>query len=247
MALNTAGDLIAFALRAASVNGVGQSPIAEDLNDGMVILSSMIAQWQRKRWLVYADAETAKVSTGAATYTVGLGGDFAIPRPDRLEAAFVRLLGTAGNALDRDLAIIESREDWSGIGLKGMSTFPVAVFYESAWPLGILHPWPIPPASQYEIHIVTKAALPVYATLTTPLNLPPEYIEALIWSLEVRLAQQYGLEPKPSAVQSMRAALNTLRQANTQVSGLDMPGGLGGRRGSSVAAGSSPSFQSGQW
>ena len=248
MALTTAGDLITLALRNAGVNGVGQSPSAEDANDALVILSAMVAGWQRKRWLVWSLADTALVSTGAASYTVGPAGAFVMARPDKLEAAYARLLNSGPTFLDAGLSIIEAREDWSRISLKSLTTFPSAVFYDSAWPTGVLHVWPIPAAGIYEIHIVTKATLPGFAALTDPLNLPPEYIEALLYSLAVRLAMNYGLQPQPAHIQAMRAALNTVRMANTEVALLGMPAGVsGGRGGSGRAASADPAFQSGGW
>src|SRR3954469_6068785 len=228
MALTTAGDLINFALRTSGVLGVGQTAAAEDSFDALVLLTAMLAQWQRQRWLVPALVDTALTSTGAVSYTVGATGDFAIARPDRLDAAYVRLLSSAPLSVDYPLTIIESREDWSLITVKTLPSFPVAVFYDSAWPTGVLHVWPVPIASIYEIHIVTKTTLPSYTGLTDPINLPPEYTDALIYSLAVRLCMNYGMDPRPSLVGAMRVALNTLRMANVQVSGLGMPAGLGG-------------------
>lgn len=230
MAITTAGDLVAFALRTSGINGVGQPPSAEDANTGLALLSMMVAQWQRRRWLVWDLAEATKVSTGATSYTVGPAGDFAVARPDRLESAFVRLLNSGPNTIDYPLAIIESREDYNAITVKNLSTFPAYVFYDSAWPVGVVHPWPVPPAGTYELHLFIKAPLPTYAALTDALNLPPEYLEAALYSLCVRLSMNYGLDPRPAHVSAMRAALNVIRMANTQVATLGMPAGLGGRR-----------------
>jgi hypothetical protein len=243
--IQTAGDLIAFCLRTASINGVGQTPSAEDANDGLVLLQSMVAGWQRKRWLNWSLGDVAKVSTGAASYTIGPGKDFAIPRPERIASAYARFLPVSGtNSIDYPLGIIASREDYNGITLKNLSTIPWALFYESAWPDALLHFWPAPPSGQYELHISAKAALPAFANLTDTIDMPPEYMDALIYSLAVRLAMNYGQTPSPSNVAAMRVALNTIRMANAQIPMQQMPA-LGGRRGSGIAAGSSPSFQSG--
>jgi hypothetical protein len=246
--IQTAGDLIAFCLRTSGVNGIGQTPMAEDSNDGLVILQSTLAQWQRKRWMVPNLADASLISTGASSYTVGLpGGDFAIPRPDRITSGFFRMLNMAPPYVDVPMAIIPSREQYNSIVLKGLTTFPSGVFYDSAYPLGVLYPWPIPYAGQFEIHITVKAALPVYVGLTDPINLPPEYMYALIYTLAVEFALQYGLDPRPGHVAAMKAGQNTIRNANFQLPELPMPAGVVNRRASSVAAGSSPSFQTGWW
>ena len=51
--LDTTGDLITFVLRASGINGVGQTPLAEDSNTGLDFLRMLMAQWQRKRWLIW--------------------------------------------------------------------------------------------------------------------------------------------------------------------------------------------------
>jgi hypothetical protein len=245
--LNTAGDLIAFALRSASINGVGQTPSAEDSNDGLILLRSLVAQWQQKRWLVPSLTDIAKLATGAETYTIGPGLDFNTPRPAKIESAYARFMGIPGpNTVDYPLGIIESREAYNAIGLKNLSTIPLALFYESAYPAALLHFWPVPPSGQYELHISTKAALPTYASLTDPIGLPAEYTEALIYSLAVRFAINWGLDPRPAHVMAMQQALNTIRQANFQIPQMAMPAGIPGRsRRGGLAAGSDPSFQSG--
>ena len=86
-------------------------------------MNMMLAQWQRKRWMVYSLDDVAFTPTGAASYTVGLGGTVNIPRPDRIEAAFVRLTNGA-MPVDYPLALLEAREDYNKIALKNLQTFP---------------------------------------------------------------------------------------------------------------------------
>jgi hypothetical protein len=207
--------------------------------DAIVALSAMWAQWQQKRWLTYVLAETVLTATGATTYTIGPGGAFNVARPDRLEAAFVRLPATSP-AVDYPIQIIDSREDYNGIALKTFQAWPYAVFYESTYPLGILHFWPVPMSGAYELHVFSKGALPTYAAETDPLNVPAEYLEAMIYSLVVRLEINYGQDPKPAHVMAMKAAMNTIRQSNVQLQTARMPGGLPGMgrngQGSNMAA-----------
>jgi hypothetical protein len=236
--MNTVGELLTFALRTSGVNGVGQTPIAEDMNDALILLQMMLAQWQRRRWLVPNEIDLAITSTGAASYSIGE------LRPDRILAAYVRILGGSMQT-DIPLAIIPSREDYSAIVLKGLSTFPAGVFFDTAWPLGRLYFWPIPPAGVYEMHVVYVSPLPVYTALTDAINLPPEYEDALVYSMAVKLAMNYGSEPKPSHVASARAALQTIRVANLQIPPLRMPIAVASAAGSSVAAGSSSAFNAG--
>jgi len=95
----TMGDICKASLKECGAIGVGQTPLAEDINDAWARLQWMLMQWERKRWLVYYLVTISKVSTGAPYYTVGPGGDFDTGpksmRPARLSSCFVRQLGSA--------------------------------------------------------------------------------------------------------------------------------------------------------
>jgi hypothetical protein len=248
MAITTAGDLVAFAMRTSSIIGVGQTPLAEDAQTGLQLLINILAEWQRRRWLVWSLQELVLVSTGATSYSVGAAGDFAVTRPERIDSAFARLLTSLPNPVDYPLRIVDSREDYNTIALKRLTTFPTAAFYQSDYPTGTLFIWPIPPATLYELHIFCKTTLPPVAVLTDPLTgYPPEYMSAMLYTLANELAMNYGQTPQPALVGRMRAAVNVLRMANTQIPDLAMPAGVAGRLGSSVAASASPGFQTGGW
>jgi hypothetical protein len=206
----------------------------EDSNTGLSFLQMLIAQWQRKRWLVWAEQEVSAIATGNDSYTIGPGPgtDFVTPRPDKIHAAWCRLMPFGGpNAVDLSLAIIEAYEDWATIAIKDLKSIPAAVFYDSSFPVGKLTFWPVPPASIYEMHIVVKGQLPAYTTLVDPLALPDEYIEALVWSLCVRMQMAYGLPSRPDHVQAMRQAVDVVKMANAQIPLLSMPAALSGHRG----------------
>lgn len=229
--IGTTGDLVQFVLRAAGISGVGQTPLAEDANTCLDFLRLLMAQWQRKRWLTWHEQDVTCVSTGNNFYTIGAGQDFDVGRPDKIHAAFVRMLPIGGNAVDLPLAIVEAPEDWSRISIKDLRSLPSAVFYDSSFPIGRIYFWPVPVAAEYEMHLVLKGTLPVYTSLTDPLALPDEYIEALMWSLCVRMQMAYGLPARPDHAAAMRQAINTVEMANSQIRMLSMPAALMGRGG----------------
>lgn len=234
--IETTGDLITFTLRSANINGVGQTPLAEDSNTGLQFLRWLMASWRKKRWMVWNLPSTSLVSTGANSYSIGRGGDYNIARPDKIHAAWVRMQPFGGpNPVDIPLSIIEAKEDWAGIAIKDLKSIPAAVFYDSGFPLGTIYFWPVPPGGHYEMHLVTKAELPTYSTLTDPLALPEEYEEAAMWSLCVKLQMSYGLPTNPAHVMAMKAAVNTVMMANSQIPLLSMPSALG-RHGGDVSS-----------
>jgi hypothetical protein len=230
--IETTGDLISFVLRSSGINGVGQTPLADDSNTILDLLRMLLGQWRRKRWLNWYLQEASCVATGNNSYSIGPGQDFDTARPDKIHAAWCRMQPFGGpNPVDLSLSIIEAHEDWAHVTIKDLKSIPAAVFYDSAFPIGQLHFWPVPSAAHYEMHIVTKGGLPTYTTLTDPLNLPDEYIEALMWSLCVRAQMSYGLPARPDHVLAMKEAINTIQMANSQIGLLSMPAPLSGHRG----------------
>jgi hypothetical protein len=228
----TCGHVVRLALRACGrVNDAqGVSDASQDMADGMALLVSMLAQWQRQRWLVPHLTEAVLLSTGAASYGIGPGEAFDTSRPVRIDSAFVRLMSSPGPVrLDYPLVVIESREDYSEISLKNMTTLPAAVFLDTGWPTGTVYVWPVPTASLYELHLFTAAALPVYAAPTDPLGLPPEYTDAVVYNLALRVAAATASQVSPGVLALARATLETVRGANAQMKNLDLPPGLAGR------------------
>lgn len=233
MAVTSAADIVRLALKDAGVLGVGQSANAEDTNDVFDTMNLMLAQWSIKRWLVFHLLDMSVVSTGAISYTVGPGGDIntgSIQRPDRLEnGCFFRQLITSSspNQIDYRLEILESREDYSRIGLKQLSTISQYIFYDPAMPLGVIYPWPVPSAVRYEIHIAVKDQLQQFANLADTINLPNQYKAALRYNLGATIRPLYQMPPDPTLTMLALTSLNVIKNSNAQIPRLRIPVRIG--------------------
>lgn len=215
--MTTPIELINLALKQSGVLGVGQTASAEDTQDAFKMMNMMLAQWQTDRFLVYHLVTNSKVCTGQISYTIGIGGDFNIPRPDRISSAFVRLtVQTFPNQVDYPLTLLQAREDYNRIAVKGQGSMPTALFYDSAYPLGNLFPWSVPD-NQYTLFVTTYEQLQKFNTVADVINMPPQYEEAIMWNLAGRLRPMYGFGPEPTISALARASLNTLAGSNTQV------------------------------
>ena len=227
-----ASDVVYQALKKAGIiQGPGQTPDASDTNDALSDLGDMLAQWNEKRWLIWHLLDFAFVSTGQITpYTVGPGGQFNMnPRPSKIEAAYLRQLtgpNFSGLPVDYPLQVINAREEYSNIALKGLVSFPKYVFLDTAFPLSFLYIYPEPNAGIYEVHIVVKDVFPVSLTLPTSFaNYPAMTIPAMKFNLARRLRQAYGKGKQPDVELNALAsdALSTIRNAQIQVPELQMP------------------------
>jgi hypothetical protein len=217
-------DLFLLSLRNSGVYGTGQSMSAVDEENIRQITNMMLGQWQVKRWLVYHLVSLSTTCDGSTFYTIGDGGTFDVPRPEQIDFAFARqVTQSAPNQPDFPLRIIRSYEEYSQIGLKELSASPSwGIFYDSGYPLGKLYPYPIM-NDQYELHVGVKARLDEAGAGTDVIVMPPEYQYALYYNLMLEARVAYRLKPDPQINARAKAALNTLRAANTQIGTMNMP------------------------
>lgn len=265
--MTTARDIIYRALEDVGIVGVGQTPLAEDLNFGLQRFNAMIGQFNRRRWLVFHTVLVSCITTGNPVYSFGQGGNFNYPRVDKLETGcFFRQavggsLGTGddfnndfnqdfgplpnpsggGFLVDYPLTLLESRADFNRIALKNLPSWPSFIFYDAAnvptlpiganpgtptYPVGYVHINPVPMAGQFEIFLNVKDLLVTLSNLSTVLATPPEYEEAFEFNLALRFAAKYQIEASREIIGLAKAALATIRSANTQVPQLQLPVGL---------------------
>lgn len=228
------GDICRAALKECGAVGVGQTPLAEDINDAWARLQWMLMQWERKRWLVYHLSDYSLVSTGAEYYTVGPGGQFDTGpnsmRPGRLSSCFVRQLQGSQNSVDYWLEVLESKEDYNRITLKSLMAGPgEAAFLDTDWPMARLYVWPLPQPFVYEIHISLYQQLQIqFATPATTFTIPFEYYNAMMVNLAVRLRPKYrmGTYPGDPLPGIAKDSLSVLRNINAQIARLRMPNSI---------------------
>lgn len=226
----TVNDVVVAAYRMSGLLARGQTLSGGEILDGQNLLADMLAQWNVKTWLVFEKLDIAYPATGQITpYTVGPGGNFPLtPRPDRIEAAYLRILGSgSGLPVDQIHKQIPSREQYAEVALKNLVAFSKAYFYDTASPVGnlFIYPWP-QGGGLYEFHIICKNVFPLILPLTLSLaGLPPPAMPAMKFNLGKRLRQFYGkgLRPDPELNKLAKDALDTLRNSQIQVPELKMP------------------------
>lgn len=226
----TPADIIKLALKTANVLGVGQTASAEDMNDSFNMLNMMLAQWQRRRYMVYQLVTASCQGNGALSYTVGPGGDFDIARPSKLESAYFRQNQNTPLPVDYPLTILRAREDYNRISIKNLNSFPQYAFYDAANPLGNLFVWPLP-SNQYEIFITVMLELQQFAKIDDEITLPPEYKAAMLWNLTLELYPLYGLPVSDVVRAKAEASMRIIEEANAQIPQLVMPAAVRSRTG----------------
>ncbi len=232
----TARDIISLALKQAGILGVGQTALAEDINDCFTLLTQMIAQWNKNRWLVPALIDISTIGNNQKSNPIGPGEFWNVARPGQIKGGYIVQLNTGQTPISLQCKQIFSYEDYIRIAVKALSSQPDHVFYDGQWPNGNIFFWPVP-NNTYECHIlvqqqlgwpIAKSALPDTG-LDTPFTLPEEYQEAIFYNLSMRISAMYQLESSGDTKALAKASLNTIRTSNTQVPRMVMPAAL--RRG----------------
>ncbi len=156
--MTTARDIITLALKEATVLGVGQTPLAEDINDSFTLLKNMLAQWQKRRWMVPALVDISNPGNDQRSNTIGPGGYWNIQRPVDVKGGYVVQLNTGQTPVSLPLIKIFSYEEYIRITVKNLNSLPDHFFYDGAFPLANVFIWPIP-SSIYECHLLVERQL----------------------------------------------------------------------------------------
>ena len=226
----TPRDIVNLALKTANVVGVGQSSLPEDINDCFNMLNMMIAQWQRRRYMVYNLKTVSLQATGATSYTIGLGQQFNTERPAKIESAFFRMQSGSPLPVDYPLQVLRAKEDYDRISIKTLNAFPEYVFYDSAFPVGNVYVWPVP-NNQYQIFLTVMTQLQSFQNLSEVIVMPNEYLDAMHWNLADRITAMYGMPQNPQITNYAKASMLAIKEVNSQIPLLHMPVALRGKSG----------------
>jgi hypothetical protein len=229
VALSTVGDVVSLALRASGVLGVGQTANPQDIQDAFDLMNTLLTEWQINRWLVSDLVDVVAPSTGALSYTVGPAATFvtSAPRPDKIDAAFARLISTGKDTI---LFPFMSREGYDRAPFKSKVGDPFAYFYDATLgTTGTIFYAPVP-SNLYSLHVSLKASLGQFVALSDTIALPRPYIVALLWNLADALIPVFQRPEQPSvtrnAQRSLQAMINSIVQVPQVVA--PQPGNRGG-------------------
>jgi len=225
--MTTIRDIITLALKDSGIVGVGQTPLAEDINDGLTRLNLMLGQWNGQRWLLYHQLDKSLALTGAQTYTIGPAGDIVTTQtPSQIKSAYVRqVIPSVAAQPDWPVTVIRAREGYNAIALKTIASVPRYLYYDHTLPKGTIYVWPLG-SSSYELHVIVNDVIDAFTLAYDIAGLPGFYHEALLYNLSVRLRTAYGKPQSPGVSSLARSSLATLRSNNVEIPELDMPGAL---------------------
>lgn len=209
MPTTTVADLITSSLRRLGVHPAGEAVEADEADDALSALNLLLETWGAQRRFVYRRQALSYVTqAGVGSVTIGPGGNIPATRPLSIRECYYRI-GT----IDYPVEVLYA-DQYALIGLKSLQTaWPVGIYYDPGFPLGVVFMYPIPAASG-ELHLQVDQQFTPFTAVTDVLSLPPGYTNALIYALGAEICSEYGKTLPPEYVSAWQRAESTLAKVN---------------------------------
>lgn len=203
----TVRDLVTGSLRLIEEVGAGQTATAESAVDALTTLNQMLGIWSAQGDIVYTETrETYTLTAGDASYSWGIGGDINSARPVELVECWIEWGGLTYPV------VVDDWQQYALITDKSQPGLPTNVYFDANSPTSNLFFWLVPDQA-YTLHLYSIKPLAEFSSLNDTLSLPPGWEEALKYNLAMRLAAEYGKEPKPTVREFAVDSKNMVRLA----------------------------------
>ena len=204
-------ELIRAALNVTNVLFDGQDPDANTAKSALFQLNSMLDSWTADSLAVYAQRnDLFTLVPGQASYTLGPGGEWDMPRPVEVTAAQVR---TGGN-VEYPLQIV-SNDEYNSIRVKGLqSSLQREMGIQYSYPLAIVSFYPAPSAAN-PVRITSRIHFASLSNMTEIVDLPPGYQEAIVYNLAHRIATGMNKPLSPAAQEMQVSSFARIKSNNT--------------------------------
>lgn len=202
----TAQTLIKTAMRTIGALASGEDPTTDESADGLLSMQMMLRSWSANNINVYYTTLDTVTLGSAEYYTIGPGGTVDTGRPESIVYAYIR----DSSGMDHRLIICDEKF-YRGMQLKGLVDSPKYLWYSPEYPLGKLYFWPLGGGTAY---ISSYKQLTDPTLITDSVAFPPEYDEAIVYNLAMRLSSQYGRPPDPVVIKIAADSLRTLETKN---------------------------------
>lgn len=206
-------DLIQASLRKIGALSTGEIP--SSYTETLQALQVMLRSWAQRGMLVFSSTrENFNLTPSQSLYTWGASGNITSARPHQILSAFVR----DSNGVDHEIRLI-SEGEYNAVLSKSALGRPSCLFYHPTFPLGNVFVYPTPQVSE-SLHIESLKPFTEtssFSAATDTLSFPPNYEEALIYNLAIRLAPELGItiSQETSAIANTSYSyLTTLNSAN---------------------------------
>lgn len=202
-------ELIDAALQDLGVLASGESVSSDDNAIALSRLNTMVDSWNAEGLMAYQITTVSKAMNGAASYTVGSGGDINTTRPSKITFAYWR----DTNNIDVTLTDLDP-EEWHATTLKTLSGPPSYFYQDNGSPLIAVYLYPQP--TDGTLFLGVRSQVAQVSTLTATIDMPPAYREALEYGLAARCAPAFRVSPPAGVLEIAASAKMKVKRNNTR-------------------------------
>lgn len=202
-------DLIRSSMRLIGAIATGETPSAEEVTDGLLVLNDMLENWSTETLSVWGSSnQTFSLIANQATYSIGPAGNWNTTRPQDIDGAYCTFGG-----VDFPIEVI-SQQQYNDISIKSMKQ-PITerLLYVNEFPLGVVTVWPVPTQNTL-ITLTMSRVLAFPVAVTDVLTGPPGFLKALRYCLAVEFAPEFGIEASATVIQVAADAKGDYKRAN---------------------------------
>lgn len=213
----TVQELIYDSLRLVGVLHIGEGPSGDEHTECLRVANTMLDSWKNERLMAFHIArDVYGLTPPRESYTLGPGGDLDGERPVRIENAGIVIPDNPAQPYELPLAM-PNKDQYAALRLKSLeSTWPTAMYHEPAFPLAVLHFYPVP-TTALQVALYAWRQLTAFSSLDQAVSFPPGYEEAIAYNLALRLAPRY----REAMVSPL--VLDTARNAKAGIKRVNLP------------------------
>lgn len=217
----TASDLIKTSLRNINAIATGETPMSDELNDGLIMLNDLLENWSTQKLAVYGRQDvTFNTVVNTPSYTIGPTGVWVTDRPVRInDYPFCTLNGS-----DFPIQLI-GQQDYDLITVKTQTQQIIErMLFVNDSPNGRITLWPTPSAIVPITMSIDKILSQV--TLATVMSFPPGYLIAMRYQLGILLAPDYEVDLSQLWLDTAKKTFADIKRANKRRRTAEMDGML---------------------
>lgn len=197
------------------LKGPGRSPSAPEVAEGLHIANALVTAWNAENLMIPRTLRTTgSTVVGQQAYTVGIGGDFNVARPETIRFATVMISGTIETPLP---VIYSDAQQYPEIINKDLATtYPYTVYYERTPGMGTLRVLPTPTSAK-PIVLYTPAVWTEFPSEFEVIEMPDGYPEAFELCLAVAIKRRYpDSMADPDLLRAAACAKDKLKAMNVR-------------------------------
>jgi len=182
-------SIVRRALRMVGAFTSTDSPRPEQSADAIQILNTMLKTWSVEGFLWLRQFINITLVAGQNNYLLGPGSVVPIDRP--IHVFNVNRKSSSGN----EIPMIQlTRSDWMLIPNKTTQSTPVQFFYDAQTTNGALYVWPCPQVGTTDTLVLdADRQIDIMDDNLNDFDFPPQWYDAIVYSLAIRLAPEYGM------------------------------------------------------